>query len=109
MLTFDIKWIAPIRVGLFADDVVVVEGPMQALALLDDEWPASGGKHHQAAVQECKMACHQLGRSEKAREAFMAAALEAGNLVFANGKSAKALRPEVRATQISATGYALPI
>ncbi|MCD2173565.1 DUF982 domain-containing protein [Rhizobium sp. C4] len=84
MLTFDIKWIAPIRIGLFSDDAMVVEGPTQALALLHDDWPSSGGKHHQAAVHECKLACHELGRSENAREAFMAAALEAGILASAH-------------------------
>ena len=108
MLTFDIKWIAPIRVGLFEDDVIVVEGPMQALALLDDEWPAAGGKHHQTAIQECKLACHELGRSEKAREAFMAAALEAGNLIFAHAKGKRTLAA-VRPKPASSEGYALPM
>lgn len=108
MLTFDIKWIAPIRVGLFEDDVTVVEGPMQALALLHEDWPSAGGKHHQTAVQECKLACHELGRSEKAREAFMAAALEAGNLIFAHGK-AKGPRPLVRTNPAASKGYALPM
>lgn len=109
MLTFDIKWIAPIRVGLFADDVIVVEGPMQALALLHEDWPSSGGKHHQAAIQECKLACHELGRSEKAREAFMAAALEAGNLVFAHSKAAKVPPSVLRKKPETTTGYALPV
>jgi hypothetical protein len=108
MLTFDIKWIAPIRVGLFEDDVIVVEGPMQALALLHDDWPSAGGKHHQAALQECKLACHELGRSEKAREAFMAAALEAGNLMFAHRK-AKLSPTVVRAKPQTPKGFGLPI
>lgn len=108
MLTFDIKWIAPIRVGLFEDDEIVVEGPMQALALLDDDWPAAGGKHHQTAIQECKLACHKLGRSEKAREAFMAAALEAGNLIFAHGKD-KLPPAVVRLNPVGYKGSALPI
>ena len=108
MLTFDIKWIAPIRVGLFEDDVIVVEGPMQALALLHDDWPSAGGKHHQTALQECKLACHELGRSEKAREAFMAAALEAGNLIFGYGKSKRPITL-VRTKPAASKGYALPM
>ena len=108
MLTFDIKWIAPIRVGLFDDDEIVVEGPMQALALLHDDWPSAGGKHHQVAVQECKLACHELGRSEKAREAFMAAALEAGNLMFAH-RTAKRLPTLVGSKPQPPKGYGLPI
>jgi len=108
MLTFDIKWIAPIRVGLFDDDEIVVEGPMQALALLHDDWPSAGGKHHQAAVQECKLACHELGRSEKAREAFMAAALEAGNLMFAH-RAAKRRPTIIGSKPQPPKGYGLPI
>lgn len=108
MLTFDIKWIAPIRVGLLEDDAIVVEGPMQALAILHEDWPSVGGKHHQMAIQECKLACHELGRSEKAREAFMAAALEAGNLIFAHGKAQRP-RTLVRTKPTSPEGYALPL
>ena len=109
MLTFDIKWISPIRVALFEDDVNVVEGPMQALALLHDDWPAAGGKHHQAALQECQLACHELGKSEKAREAFMAAALEAGILVFAQSKGDQRRGLPIRPTLARAKGYALPL
>ncbi|HWU64061.1 MAG TPA: DUF982 domain-containing protein [Ensifer sp.] len=108
MLTFDIKWISPIHVGLFEDEATVVEGPMQALALLHDDWPASGGKHHQTAIQECKLACHELGRSEKAREAFMAAALEAGTLIFAHRKHTVSKRPLMRRS-VGDKGLALPL
>jgi hypothetical protein len=89
MLKFDISWIAPIHVGVLEDDVTVVEGPVQALEMLLDDWPSPGAKHHQSAIHECRLACQELGRAEKAREAFMAAALEAGILIFAKGKSAK--------------------
>ena len=89
MLKLDISWIAPIHVGVLEDDATVVEGPVQALELLLDDWPSPGAKHHQSAIHECRLACHELGRAEKAREAFMAAALEAGILIFAKGKSAK--------------------
>lgn len=109
MLTFDIKWISPIRVGLFDDEVSVVEGPMQALALLHDDWPSAGGKHHQTALQECKLACHELGKSEKAREAFMAAALEAGILHFAQVKNGQWKRPLVARAPAGGKGYALPL
>lgn len=87
MLTFDINWIAPIHIGAAEDQRTIVDGPRQALKVLEDDWPTTGGKHHQAAIRECKLACSQLGRSEKAREAFMAAALEAGVLIFATRKS----------------------
>lgn len=107
MLIFDIKWIAPIRISLLDDDETIVEGPVQALALLRDDWPAPGGKHHRTAVQECNAACQALGRSEKAREAFMAAALEAGVLIF--GGDARRARAIVAADSEMAKGYALPI
>ncbi len=109
MLKFDIKWIAPIRVGVFDNEATVVEGPMQALALLHEDWPAPGGKHHQLAMQECKLACHELGRSEKAREAFMAAALEAGILVFAQGKNLNRKRAVLRGGLLPGQGQALPV
>lgn len=102
MLTYDIKWIAPIRVGPHYEAAAVVEGPMQALAVLNGNWPTTGAKHHQAALRECNLACRQLGRSEKSREAFMAAALEAGVLLFAQReeemeeKARKHLLTEVR-------------
>lgn len=83
MLAYDIKWIAPMKIGAHHGSATTVEGPMQALAILTDNWPTTGRKHHEAALRECALACRQLGRSEKSREAFMAAALEAGVLVFA--------------------------
>lgn len=109
MLTFDIKWISPIRVALFEDDVNVIEGPMQALSLLHDEWPTAGGKHHQVALQECKLACHELGKSERAREAFMAAALEAGILVFAQSKGSQRKRLPMDRKPGPGKGYAMPL
>ncbi|MCD2178142.1 DUF982 domain-containing protein [Rhizobium sp. C1] len=109
MLTFDLKWIAPIRVGVLDDDATVVEGPMQALSLLHDDWPAPGGKHHQTAIQECKLACHELGRSEKAREAFMAAALEAGILIFGRAPARKQRSSVLPRASERRKGFALPV
>ena len=83
MIIFDVKWMAPIRVGSHHNATTVVDGPMQALDILNDNWPTTGAKHHQSALRECNLACRQLGHSEKSREAFMAAALEAGVLLFA--------------------------
>ncbi|SOC81882.1 Protein of unknown function [Ensifer adhaerens] len=110
MLTFDIKWIAPIHIGgLVEEEATVVEGPMQALALLRGDWPLSGGKHHLTAIQECKLACHELGKSEKAREAFMAAALEAGTLLFANRARKSAPAVLVRRNSPAGSVEALPV
>lgn len=106
MLTYDIKWIAPIRVGPHHEAATVVEGPKQALDVLNDNWPATGAKHHQAALRECNLACRQLGRSEKSREAFMAAALEAGVLLFAQRqakKEARTQKPLLKEVRMSAS------
>lgn len=96
MLTYDIKWIAPIKIGPHQQAVTLVDGPSQAVVVLNDNWPTTGGKHYQAALRECSLACRQLGRSEKSREAFMAAALEAGLLLIAQARTAKQALAEVR-------------
>lgn len=99
MLIYDIKWIAPMKIGRQHGAATSVEGPMQALEVLNDHWPTSGGKHHQLALRECALACKHLGRAEASREAFMAAALEAGVLIFAPSEDRNDGVPSKRSPQ----------
>jgi hypothetical protein len=48
-----------------------------ALDYLDNEWPFREGKYHLRAVTACRGALHRIISAEVAREAFIAACLEA--------------------------------
>jgi hypothetical protein len=58
----DIPWSRPVRIKMPYGMQRNVEGPVAALDLLDQEWPARRGRHYEA---------------EAAREIFISASIEA--------------------------------
>ncbi len=71
------EWCAPvnIRVGYGASELV--RGPAQAYEYLTTKWPMERGPHYEMARQVCIAAVERRDASERAREAFIAASIEA--------------------------------
>ncbi len=70
-------WQVPVyvRIGYGASESV--HGPNEALTYLEDRWPAERGPHYDRAHQTCQLATIRKRPGELAREAFIAAAIEA--------------------------------
>lgn len=74
---YDIPWSKPIRIEFPRRLPRVVDGPMAALDMLDNEWPVRNGRHYTAAREVCRAAAARLTSAETAREVFISASIEA--------------------------------
>lgn len=74
---YDIPWSKPIRIEFPRRLPRVVDGPMAALEMLDNEWPVRGGRHYSAAKEMCRAAAARLTSPEAARDIFISASIEA--------------------------------
>jgi len=74
---YDIHWSKPIRIEFPRRLPRVVEGPVAALDMLDNEWPVRKGRHYAAAKEMCRAAAARLTSAEAAREIFISASIEA--------------------------------
>lgn len=70
-------WVAPLYVRIGYGSSETVDGPADALRYLSTRWPAERGRKYEAARALCIGAVERKGSKEDAREAFIAAALEA--------------------------------
>lgn len=77
-MSIEWKKLVYIRIGRGQPDIVT--GPGDAFAALNNRWPAEHGPHYQDAKRICSMAAAGDLPAEEAREAFIAAALEASVL-----------------------------
>lgn len=80
MPSYEKFWTAAVHVKLKKDEITSVECAGEALAILERAWPGVKGKHYHVALAECRNSLQVHGKLAVAREAFMAAALEAGVL-----------------------------
>lgn len=69
-------WAYPVKVGLGGGTEQIIRGPADALRLLSD-WPTRGGWFFERARNRCHAALEMSGDVELARQAFLAASLEA--------------------------------
>lgn len=74
---YDIPWSKPVRIRMPHGIQRNVEGPVAALNLLDEEWPASRGRHYDDARSACRAALERMASPEAAREIFISASIEA--------------------------------
>ncbi|WP_158498666.1 DUF982 domain-containing protein [Martelella endophytica] len=72
------QWIAPVYLRFGDGHPLAVTGPAEARSLLSGHWPWRAGPHYATAVTYCDLALAGPGWLALAREAFIAAALEAG-------------------------------
>lgn len=76
-MMYDIPWSKPIRIEFPRRLPRVVDGPVAALEILDNEWPVRQGHHYAAAREVCRAAAARLTSAETAREVFISASIEA--------------------------------
>ncbi|WP_426131293.1 DUF982 domain-containing protein [Pararhizobium sp. PWRC1-1] len=74
----DIPWSHRLDVTLRAGMDRTFRSVYEALDFLENEWPLKSGEYYDRAVLACRQALNGLAPSETAREAFIAACLEAG-------------------------------
>ncbi|MDF1609384.1 DUF982 domain-containing protein [Hoeflea sp. YIM 152468] len=76
MKTYVIYWTASVAIKL-EGELIFVDGPLQAIELLEGDWPDKSGRHYLTALRECELACRLRGGLGSSRERFVAAALAA--------------------------------
>jgi hypothetical protein len=77
MPTTEISWQQPITVQLQNGAERRFTGAYEALDFLENEWPIRRGGHYDNAIRLCRAALLRATPVEAAREAFVAACLEA--------------------------------
>ena len=74
----DIPWSQPLEVNLRAGMDRTFGSVYEALDFLENEWPLQDGECYDRAVLACRRSLNGVAPTEVAREAFVAACLEAG-------------------------------
>lgn len=74
----DMPFRAPVNIRLQNGLQHTFQSVYDALDFLENEWPLRLGERHHRAVVQCRRALNKLAPVEVAREAFIAACLEAG-------------------------------
>ncbi|WP_165351057.1 DUF982 domain-containing protein [Ciceribacter ferrooxidans] len=72
-----ITWCKPVIIRLPSGLTRRFDGPYEAKDFLENEWPLRRGRHRDNASRQCEAALKRIGSAEIAREAFIAAAIEA--------------------------------
>lgn len=78
MYTPEMPWPVPVRVRLQSGVERSFASVYDALDFLHNEWPTRHGYRYDRAIQQCSDALRRALPSAVAREAFIAACLEAG-------------------------------
>jgi hypothetical protein len=73
----DVLWIHPLKVTLRSGLERTFVSVYEALDFLENEWPLKHGRRHDIAISCCKGALNRMTPATVAREAFIAACLEA--------------------------------
>ncbi|WP_104825603.1 DUF982 domain-containing protein [Rhizobium sp. NXC24] len=74
----DVSWTRLVTIRLQCGLERTFAGVYDALDFLENEWPLRYGERHQRAIKTCRGALNGGVAAIVAREAFMAACLEAG-------------------------------
>jgi len=72
-----VRWSTPVVVRIGYGSPELIENAADALELLERRWPHERDKYYLAAKQACEAALFHSRSSSVAREAFIAAAIEA--------------------------------
>jgi hypothetical protein len=73
----DVPWNHPLKVTLRSGLERTFSSVYEALDFLENEWPLKRGARYDCAVSSCKRALNRMTPAAVAREAFIAACLEA--------------------------------
>ncbi|WP_083347459.1 DUF982 domain-containing protein [Rhizobium sp. LCM 4573] len=102
MNTPDIPWRIPVKIRLQCGIERTFLGVHDALDFLENEWPLRRGERYNRAVRRCGAALHRKVPAEMAREAFIAACLEAGMPMIMTGAMSFYPTPAIPTRQASA-------
>jgi hypothetical protein len=91
MRTPDLPWSVPLSVRFSSGVSHLFSGPYDALDFMENEWPTRSGQKFAKAVRLCRSALNRGTPLAIAREAFIAACLEAGLQVTSTAPSKVAL------------------
>ena len=78
MYTLEMPWSVPVSIRLQSGVERSFSSVYDALDFLQNEWPTRHGYRYERAIQQCGEALRRTLPSAVAREAFIAACLEAG-------------------------------
>lgn len=78
MLLNEIPWTIPLTVRLSNGLTRTFTSVYEAVDFLENEWPLRKGERYERAVRTCRRALNRMTPAAVAREAFIAACLEAG-------------------------------
>ncbi|WP_244616192.1 DUF982 domain-containing protein [Rhizobium sp. RU20A] len=101
-----IAWFRPVTLKLHSGIRHDVRSPYDALDFLNAEWPVRRGNHYAAARERCRNALTDPRETEAAREAMIAAALEAGVLCTETNRMTMPAAMPVAANSTRATAGA---
>lgn len=91
----DMPFRAPVNIRLQNGLQHSFHSVYDALDFLEHEWPLRRGERYRRAVAQCRGAVNKLAPVEVAREAFIAACLEAGMPLVMAGPPILATEPRV--------------
>ncbi|WP_457584784.1 DUF982 domain-containing protein [Ensifer canadensis] len=92
MFIAEMPWSVPLSVRLQNGTHHVFSSVYEALDFLENEWPLRRGERYGRAIKACRGALHRTTPVAVAREAFIAACLEAGMPATATIEHVKAPR-----------------
>lgn len=78
MFIAEMPWSVPLTVRFQNGTSHVFSSVFDALDFLENEWPLRRGQRYERAIKTCRGALHRTTPVAIAREAFIAACLEAG-------------------------------
>ncbi|WP_045682437.1 DUF982 domain-containing protein [Martelella endophytica] len=84
-------WTSPVHIRAKDGHTLTIEGPSHAEDVLKSRWPVKQGPHFENALELCVRAGEQPGHLGQARDAFVAAALEAGMLQTSRKQTLKTM------------------
>ncbi|WP_051440843.1 hypothetical protein M728_004373 (plasmid) [Ensifer sp. WSM1721] len=96
MLLNEIPWTIPLTVRLSNGLTRTFTSVYEALDFLENEWPLRKGERYERAVRTCQRALNRMTPAAVAREAFIAACLEAGMPLVVNTPTRESQGPAQR-------------
>lgn len=95
MFDLEVTWTTPLEVKLQSGLHRKFRSANDAADFMETEWPTHHGNHYERALMYCRAAVRRQVCAEVAREAFLAACLEAG-LDVGNGtwRQRRSVAPE---------------
>ncbi|WP_331375931.1 DUF982 domain-containing protein [Sinorhizobium chiapasense] len=99
MLLNEIPWTTPLTVRLSSGIKHTFNSVYEALDFLENEWPLRNGQRYERAVRTCRGALKRMTPAAVAREAFVAACVEAAMPIVMTGHGSHQQAADGKATR----------